>query len=110
MRRGSGTINFMAPNENESIPRVTEAADVWASAMAPELLEICSSEEFNPVMAQGWRWKAPELMTTCLNEEEDSNPRTTKATDVWSLAMTVVEVRIASTILCYSQADINFAL
>jgi hypothetical protein len=35
---------------------------------------------------------SPELMTDCLDEDEQCAPRVTMATDVWAFAMTVVEV------------------
>jgi hypothetical protein len=38
------------------------------------------------------RWMACELLPTCTTEE--FNPKATAATDIWSFAMTVVEVRV----------------
>jgi hypothetical protein len=64
--------------------------------LAPKLFELCAEEECNPVMAKGWRWKAPELMSVCPNEEEQSVPRVTTATDVWAFAITIVEVHIST--------------
>jgi serine/threonine protein kinase len=51
--------------------------------MAPELLEVCEGEEFNPVTTEGWRWKTPEFM---------EEPMPGEATDVWALGMTVIEI------------------
>jgi len=53
---------------------------------------LSSIRSFNPVTTDGWRWKAPELMAACLNEEETSIPRETKAADVYSFAMIVYSV------------------
>lgn len=50
--------------------------------------------DFNPVSTEGWRWIACELMVDNPDEHRDWISRVTMATDVWSFAMTVVEVRI----------------
>jgi serine/threonine protein kinase len=63
--------------------------------MAPEINDICES---NPIMAQDWRWKAPELMKVPLNDEDEVSPRMVKTTDVWAFSMTVIEVRISASI------------
>jgi len=60
--------------------------------MAPELYSVCEAEEFNPIKAQDWRWKAPELMAVALNEEDESIPRVVETTDVWAFSMTVIEI------------------
>jgi len=60
--------------------------------MSSELIKVSEGEGFNPITAQGWRWKAPELMEVPLNEEEESIPGLTEATDVWAFGMTIVEV------------------
>jgi serine/threonine protein kinase len=66
--------------------------------MAPELLEVCEGEEFNPSMALGWRGKAPERMAVSLNEADEAIPRVTKATDMWEFGMIALEVRICVSI------------
>ena len=43
-----------------------------------------------------WRWKAPELIGTCIDGQEESIPRVNTATDVYAFAMTVVEVCITA--------------
>jgi serine/threonine protein kinase len=40
------------------------------------------------------RYQAPELLP-CMDGEDESNPRVTKETDVWSFSMTIVEVRLS---------------
>jgi serine/threonine protein kinase len=40
------------------------------------------------------RYMAPELYSICDEENEDSIPRVTVATDVWGYAMTIIEVRV----------------
>jgi serine/threonine protein kinase len=91
----------------------------------------------NPVTTDGWRWKAPELMVACLNQDDQSNltmkptsgtlrfitpePQlacggeykvilyVTKATDVWAFGMTLIEVCVSVAIfLCFWQADTNW--
>lgn len=55
-------------------------------------LELTPEEEdFNPVTIRGWRWMACELM---LDDDAQCIWCTTKQTDVWAFAMTVIEVRI----------------
>lgn len=39
-----------------------------------------------------WRWQAYELIAPN-EEDEDSTPKVTEATDVWAFGMTVIEVR-----------------
>ena len=39
------------------------------------------------------RYMAPELLA-CADEEDETNPRATKETDVWAFSMTVLEVRL----------------
>lgn len=48
-------------------------------------------DDVNPVTTEGWRWVACELMADRLDDGECIS-RGSKATDVWSFAMTVVEV------------------
>jgi serine/threonine protein kinase len=43
-------------------------------------------EAFNSMTTDGWRWRAPELMSGPALE------RVTKASDVYAFAMTVIEV------------------
>jgi len=74
-KSASGTWRYTAPVE-----------------ICTELVELCTEEEYNPSTTQEWRWKAPELLAVCLNEEEDSIPRLTAATDVYAFAMTVIEI------------------
>lgn len=52
--------------------------------------------DFSPVTTQGWRWIACELMVDSPDENKHWILRVTKATDVWSFAMTIIEVRICS--------------
>jgi len=58
---------------------------------APEISTTSEEEDFNPMTTEEWRWMSPELMTDCLDDEQ-CTPHVTMATDVWSFAMTVVEV------------------
>ena len=67
----------------------TNAQTTWRYA-APELFR---EEDFNPVTTEGWRWIACELMTDHISENGEYISRATMATDVWSFAMTVIEVR-----------------
>jgi serine/threonine protein kinase len=63
--------------------------------MAHEQSANCEGDQFNPVTTDRWRWKAPELMTACLNEEETSFPCVTKATDVYAFACVAYEVSVS---------------
>ena len=107
-----------------------EAKDLWAFALG-------EGKSSNPVTTDGWRWKAPELMVACLNQDDQSNlttkstsgtlrfitpepqlacdgeyeviPYVTKATDVWAFGMTLIEVRVPVAIfLCFWQAETNW--
>jgi serine/threonine protein kinase len=69
----------------------------WRYA-APELF---SEDNFNPVATTGWRWIACELMADRSDEGGECIQRATIATDVWSFAMTVIEVRKFATSLLY---------
>lgn len=51
-------------------------------------------DNVNPATTEGWRWRAYELMVGCLSEDGQCVSHATMATDVWSFAMTIVEVRI----------------
>ena len=66
--------------------------------MAPDLYNYWEVEEFNPIMTQDWRWKAPELMKVSLNDEGEISPQMAETTDVWAFSMTVIEVRISASI------------
>ena len=70
----------------------TKTASGTLRYLAPELYD---NYEFNPIMAQDWRWKAPELMKVSLNDEDEVCPRVVETTDVWAFGMTVVEVRVS---------------
>jgi hypothetical protein len=61
---------------------------------ADKLVVSYEVEEFNPVTTAGWRWQACELMANSLHPSGECIPCATMATDVWSFAMTVIEVRI----------------
>lgn len=43
-----------------------------------------------------WRYTAPELLLA--SEDGGYSPRVTKATDLWSLSMTIIEVRKSASI------------
>lgn len=58
---------------------------------APELGLNYEGDDVNPVTTEGWRWIAGELMVDTMGDGECIS-RGTKATDVWSFAMTVIEV------------------
>jgi len=73
--------------------------------MAPELLEVCEGEEFNPSMAQGWRGKAPERMAVSLNEADEAIPRVTKATDMWEFGMIALEILTGTIPFFYIKRD-----
>jgi hypothetical protein len=45
---------------------------------------------------------APELFSTCDEEDKLSIPRVTMATDVWGFAMTVIEVRDSASVSPYA--------
>jgi serine/threonine protein kinase len=75
----------------------TKVSSKWRYK-APELGISYEEDNVNPPTTEGWRWIACELMT-----DDSCISRPTTATDVWSFAMTVVEVRIfcnSSTALC----------
>jgi len=58
---------------------------------APELGLNYEGDDVNPVTTEGWRWIAGELMVDTMGDGECIS-RGTKATDVWSFAMTVIEI------------------
>ena len=45
------------------------------------------------------RYMAPELYSICDEENEDTIPRVTVATDVWGYAMTIIEVSVSVSII-----------
>ena len=63
--------------------------------------DLFSEDNFYPVTTTGWRWIACELMAYRSDEGGENTQRTTIATDVWSFAMTVIEVRDFATSLLY---------
>jgi hypothetical protein len=75
--------------------------------MARELVATCDEEEFNPVTTTDWRRKAPEQITACPSEEGEPIPRVTFATDVWAFAMTVVEVRVPTSISFFVHGNLT---
>lgn len=60
------------------------------SYMAPMLMPLSFEEEASDLTTYEWRWMAPELLAV----EEESIPLVTAATDVYSFAMTAIEVCI----------------
>jgi serine/threonine protein kinase len=62
------------------------------SAMASGISLVRQRKELNPVTTEEWRWRAPELMTACANEEEIPAPHMTEATDVYAFACVIYEV------------------
>lgn len=61
--------------------------------MSLDLFPPCESETSMPATTVAWRWRAPELIGTCVDGQRDSICRVTTATDVYAFAMTVIEVR-----------------
>jgi len=58
------------------------------SYMAPVLMPLSFEEEASDLTTYEWRWMAPELLAV----EEESIPHVTAATDVYSFAMTAIEI------------------
>jgi len=72
---------------------------------APELGINYGEDDVNPPTTEGWRWIAYELMTddACI-----SHP--TMATDVWSFAMTVVEILTGAIPFSHIKSDASVIL
>jgi len=70
----------------------TRISSGGSNTVTPNLVPLWEDEESIPATTEAWRWRAPELIETRVDEQEEIICRVTTATDVYAFAMTAFEI------------------
>jgi len=109
-RNGDNLFDVGQSEIIETSGSMTKTLSSTGDMTAEELGINHGENDFNPVTTEGWRWIAGELMVDGPNENRDWISRITMATDVWSFAMTVIEIFTGSIPFSHIKNDANVIL